>query len=75
MIFWGPKKITSFIVDVRSTHDKPCRWDVLVLEELIMSVSTVASERNARFVDRNETFPWFETRWCAGLSSTQHYHD
>ena len=43
--FLGPKKITGFIVDVRSMHDQPFHWDILVLKELITSISSFGKKR------------------------------
>ena len=48
----------SFIVDVRNVCDKPCCYDILVLKELITSVSSFG--KNVHFVGKNEMLPWFE---------------
>ena len=53
--FLEPKKIRSFIADVRSACDKPCYWDVLALEELIMSVSSFGKKLTLCGM-----FPWFK---------------
>ena len=50
----GPKKITTFIVDVRNVHDKPCLQDVLVLEKLIMSISNFGEKHTLWGLKRDD---------------------
>ena len=59
VIFLGTKKIISFIVDVRNVCDKPCCYDILVLEELITSVSSFGKKYTL----------WVEMKCFLGLKS------
>ena len=43
--FLGPKKITGFIVDLRSVRDQSFHWNVLVLKELITPISSFGKKR------------------------------